>query len=182
MKRFFIPTLLNNPNTLFSDFDSFYRAYLNATSSRADASNSSNASNSSRHSILPNYRVHEDDKAYSLEIDLAGVNEKDIDISIKDNVLTVSATRKRLIKAEKSEDVENTESRENAENSENSELVESVVAKYERSFSIGNKIDTDNIDAICRDGVLLLSLPISEEKVSIKKIEVNKQLESSEDK
>ncbi len=158
MKRFFIPTLLNNPRAVFADFDNFYRAFENSASSRT---------NGDSRSILPDYRVHEDEGVYNIELDLPGISDKDIDISVKENILTITATRKREAKNE---------------NSENGEAVENIVAKYERSFTIGDKIDTDNIAAICRDGMLMLSLPISEEKASIKKIEVNKHLENSENK
>ncbi len=155
MKRFFIPTLTHNPRSIFADLDSFYRAFESAA-----ANSGSNLANSESSSILPNFRIHEDDKMHNIEIDLPGVSDKDIDVSVKDNLLTVSATRKRETK------------------DENGESIESVVAKYERSFTLGERIDTENIAAITRDGMLLLSLPISEEKDNTKKIEVNKHLEN----
>ncbi len=184
MRRFFIPTLTHNPRSnyksLFADFDSFYRAFENTASN--------NGANRESASILPNYRMHEDEGVYSIEIDLPGVAESDIDVSVKDNVLTVSALRKRMVKAQNSENVEssaNIENGENAANSENTEnvksaeMVEKIVAKYERSFTINDRIDVDNIAAITRDGMLLLSLPIAEEKDTTRKIEINKHLENN---
>ncbi len=149
MKRFFIPTLLNNTGSLFADMDSFHRAFETARSN-----------NTNSDTILANYRMHEDEGVYNIELDLPGVAEADIDIAVKDNVLSISATRKRKTKDDKGE------------------VVESVVAKYERSFTLGDKVDVDNIAAITADGMLLLSLPMSEEKDTVKKIEVNKHLEN----
>ncbi len=151
MKRFFIPTLSNNPRALFAELDNFYK------SCQCSSSNSENSS------LLPDYRMHEEQGGtYNIELDLPGVADKDIDIAVKDNILTVSATRKRETKDEKGE------------------IAEKVVAKYERSFTLSDKIDTENIAAITRDGMLLLSLPMIEEKNTIKKIEVNKHLEAEQ--
>ncbi len=150
MKRFLVPTLFNSPSSLFGNFNKFYSSSCSCGDS---------CSCNEERFILADYRTHEEDGVYNIELDLPGVSDKDIDISIKENVLTINATRKRQVKDEKGE------------------LVEKSVASYKRSFTLGEKIDIENINAITVDGMLLLSLPISEQRLAVKKIEVNKKLE-----
>ncbi len=108
-------------------------------------------------SFTPTVNTREDDKAYYIEADLPGVKKEDIQLDIKDNILTISGERK-LKKEVKKEDYYK---------------VESVYGKFERSFTLPDDVDVDKIEAKSEDGVLEITLPKKvEEKKQAKKIEV----------
>ncbi len=60
---------------------------------------------------------------------------------------------------------------------EDGSISEKSIAKYEHSFKLDDSIDVENINAIAKDGILLLSLPVKENEKIVKKIEVNKEVE-----
>ena len=101
------------------------------------------------------YRIEEDDKHYVIEMDMPGVKKEDLEIGIKENILSISAKRKKAVKAE------------------NGEAKEEVIARYEQSFNISTKgIDVENIEANLVNGVLIVTLPKKEELKYEKKIEI----------
>ncbi|MEI0580508.1 Hsp20/alpha crystallin family protein [Brachyspira pilosicoli] len=101
-----------------------------------------------------NYKIYEDEKGYTIEMDMPGVKKSDLDIGIKENILSIYAERKKVIKSEEGDK-------------------EEVVSKYEQSFNISDKsIDVDNISANFENGVLILTLPKKEEVKYEKKIEI----------
>ena len=101
------------------------------------------------------YRIEEDEKHYIIEMDMPGVKKEDLEIGIKENILSISAKRKKTVKAE------------------NGEAKEEVIARYEQSFNISTKgIDVENIEANLVNGVLIVTLPKKEELKYEKKIEI----------
>ena len=136
-RRIFVPTLhsiFSNANNRYNNALNRYRDYENR---------------------LPDYRIEEDEKSYCIEMDMPGVKKEDLDIGIKENILSISAKRKKVKK------------------SENGESKEEVVSSYEQSFNISTKgIDVENIQANLNNGVLIVILPKKEELKYEKKIEV----------
>ena len=99
-----------------------------------------------------NYKIYEDDKGYTIEMDMPGVKKSDLEIGVKENILSIYAERKRMSKTDEKEE---------------------VVSKYEQSFNISVKgIDIENISANFENGVLTLTLPKKEEVKYEKKIEI----------
>jgi HSP20 family protein len=99
----------------------------------------------------------EDDKAYRITAELPGMSEKDIDVSLSGDTLT--------IKGEKREEKE--------EKAKNYYLSERHYGSFRRSFTLPDGIDRDKIDAAFAAGVLTLTLPKTAEAVKQqKKIEV----------
>ena len=96
-----------------------------------------------------------DEKGYHLEVDLPGVNKKDIEISVNEGVLTISGERKLERKEEK----------------ENYTRIESFFGRFERSFKLPSDADSENIEAKFENGVLKLSIP-RRKKPEGKKIEI----------
>ena len=139
MKINLIPMLFNRS----TDMDSIYSLFDRMPSSNENI-------------IHSNYRINEDNGKYDIEVDLPGVSDKDIDISIDNNMLTIKAERKKEVKYDEDK------------------AIEKSIAKYERSFTISDKIDVENINAILKDGILMLSLSINEKEKTVRKIEVNK--------
>jgi len=83
-----------------------------------------------------------DNDTLQIEVDLAGVNKKDINISIEDGILNVSAIRHYK----------------NELNRDSYYLCESSFGKLERRFSLPDNIDSEKIDAEFKDGRLIIKL------------------------
>lgn len=102
---------------------------------------------------MSDYKIEEDEKNYTIEMDMPGVKKEDLEVGIKENILSIYAERKKEDKTENKESV--------------------VVSKYEQSFNISAKgIDVDNIQANLDNGVLKITLPKKEEVKFEKKIEI----------
>jgi HSP20 family protein len=84
-----------------------------------------------------------------LTLDIPGVTEKDVHISITGDLLTVKGER-RFERA--SEGTGNTYHR-----------VERLYGKFERSVQLPTMVQTDKVKASYRDGVLTVTLPKAEE-------------------
>lgn len=93
--------------------------------------------------MAPASDASSDDAAYRITMELPGVEEKDIDLSVNDGLLTV--------KGEK-----NTE---HEEKSETWFFTERQYGAFSRSFRLPADADADNIDAKLKDGVLSLTIP-----------------------
>ena len=146
-KRLFFPAL----HSMLDDFRSFDEAF-------------GSLYNNDEVRKLSHYNIEEDDKSYTIEMDMPGVRKEDLEIGIKENVLSIYAERKRVNKQK----LVNSENKE--ENDSNNEV---VVSKYEQSFNISTKgIDVENIEANLTDGVLKIVLPKKEEVKYEKKINI----------
>jgi HSP20 family protein len=75
--------------------------------------------------------------------DLPGMSEDDVDIEIKDNVLTVSGERKS----------------ENEEKGEGYHRVERAFGRFSRSLSLPQGIDPEKVEAKFENGVLEVQIP-----------------------
>lgn len=137
-RRIFLPAL----HSVLDDFRGFDNAFNNLYASDEIKK-------------MPHYNIEEDEKSYCIEMDMPGVKKEDLEIGIKENILSISAKRKKMVKAE------------------NGESKEEVVSSYEQSFNISTKgIDVENIQANLNNGVLIVVLPKKEELKYEKKIEV----------
>ncbi|WP_311408172.1 Hsp20/alpha crystallin family protein [Liquorilactobacillus uvarum] len=102
--------------------------------------------------------VKENDKAYAVQIDVPGIDKKDITIDYRDGVLSVSAKRDSF--SDKSDDEGNVIASERS------------YGRFARQYSLPN-VDENGIKATCDNGVLKLTLPkLAEEKVNGKHIEI----------
>lgn len=97
--------------------------------------------------FTPAVNVYEDDRTINIEADLPGIQEKDIDISLENNVLTISGERKL----------------ENEEKKENFHRIERSYGRFTRSFTLPNTVDTENVNAAFDNGVLKITLNKREE-------------------
>ena len=106
--------------------------------------------------LSPKADILDDGDGFVVSVELPGVSKKNLDIDLRSDRLTVRGKK----------DVEN------REESDGYVKVERSRGSFERSFFLGDKIDTENIKAEHRDGVLRLTLPRKREEAP-KKIEVN---------
>ena len=97
--------------------------------------------------LSPKVNIAETDKGLEVTADLPGIDQKDIEISLSDDVLTLKAEHK----AEKEENDEK----------KHYHLVERSFGKFVRSFELPFEADTDKIEASFDKGVLKISEPRS---------------------
>ena len=97
----------------------------------------------------PSMDVVENEDAFLVSVDLPGVDQKDIDVSVADNVLTVKGEKKN--KEEEKDKQGKVYRRECWEGS------------FQRTLSLPQGVDADKIDATMNDGVLSISLPKRED-------------------
>jgi len=99
--------------------------------------------------FVPVVNTREGEFAYHIDIDLQGVNKKDIKVDIHKNILTISGERKTK----------------NEIKEEDYYKVETSFGKFSRSFNLPDNADIENIEALNADGVLEVVVPkLSEEK------------------
>lgn len=94
----------------------------------------------------PRTDVHETDKEIVLDLEIPGIDKKDIKVEVKDNTLSISGERKE----EKTEEGADYYSRERH------------FGKFERSFGLPDTVDGDKIAAQYKNGILTLTLQKSE--------------------
>ncbi len=94
-------------------------------------------------SFAPAVDVYEDEHKVTLKIDVPGIDEKDIDIRLENNSLTVHGERK--IETEEKE--------------ENYRRVERQYGSFTRNFTLPTTVDSESVSATYDKGVLKIALP-----------------------
>lgn len=92
--------------------------------------------------FIPPVDVYEDEQGLRLKLEVPGIDEKDLDVRIENNVLTVRGERKF----------------EKEEKEENFHRVERRYGSFVRSFSLPQTVDTEKVSADYKNGVLTLYL------------------------
>jgi HSP20 family protein len=121
-------------------------------------------------SFAPAVDVYEDEHTVTLKIEVPGIDEKDIDIRLENNTLTVHGERKI----------------EKEEKEENYRRVERQYGSFTRTFTLPTTVDSEKVSANYDKGVLKIALPKKAEakpkqiKVNIggTKVETDKTLEA----
>src|SRR5271165_595059 len=106
--------------------------------------------------FAPPVDVYEDEHNITLKIEVPGIEEKDIDVRIENNTLTVHGERKF----------------EKEEKEENYRRVERQYGSFTRSFSLPTTVDAEQVKANYEKGILNISLPKKAE-AKPKQIKVN---------
>jgi HSP20 family molecular chaperone IbpA len=96
--------------------------------------------------FVPAADIYETDEALTVVMEMPGVERKDVEVSLEDDVLRVQG-RIDFAKYEGLEPV----------------YTEYNVGNYARSFRLSNKINQEEIAAQVQDGVLTLTLPKAKE-------------------
>jgi HSP20 family protein len=104
----------------------------------------------------PAVDVYEDEHKVTLKIEVPGIDEKDIDVRVENNTLTVQGERKI----------------EKEEKEENYRRVERQYGAFTRTFTLPQTVETENVSADYDKGVLKISLPKKAE-AKPKQIKVN---------
>lgn len=111
-----------------------------------------------RPAVMPMDAWRENDR-FIVEFDLPGVNVDSLDLDVERNVLTVRAERPEL--------------------DQNRDMVSAERPRgvFSRQLFLGETLDTDQIEASYRDGVLRLTIPVAE-KAKPRRIEITRNSES----
>ena len=136
-----------SPLSEFKDFSSRFNSLLSEFDNRE----------SSLSGFTPVVNTREGEFAYHVDADLPGVKKKDIKINVKGNVITISGERKEKKEVKEKE----------------YQRVETSFGKFERSFTLPEDVDAENITASSEDGVLEVVIPkLKSEAKKVKKIQV----------
>ncbi|HEY1939001.1 MAG TPA: Hsp20/alpha crystallin family protein [Candidatus Angelobacter sp.] len=98
-------------------------------------------------SFVPPVDVFEDEHNITVQAELPGIDEKDLDIRLENNVLTISGERKL----------------ENEEQKENFHRIERSYGRFTRSFTLPSTVDTEHVNAEFQNGVLKVTIAKLEE-------------------
>ena len=122
-------------------FNSFFNHALNDTVGDFNLGTSFN---------VPKVDVKETKDAYTLEMDLPGMNEKDVNVELDHNVLTISSHHE-----EKKE-----EQNKNAKKDESKWLIrERRVSEFSRRFTLPDDVNGEQVAASFKNGVLTVAIP-----------------------
>ena len=106
-------------------------------------------------SMAPSFRVDvsEDDKTIYIDADMPGVKKEDVKISMDEDILTINAER----------------THEEEEKKKDYHRIERSYGSMSRSFTVGENVDADGIEAKYDNGVLHIVLPKKEPVEKAKK-------------
>lgn len=127
---------------LRAEMDRMFQDFLPAASGREGLS--------AKPFISPSVDVTESDTQYEVTADLPGMNEDDVEVTIKNGVLTIEGERKEEQKEEK----------------DNYHRLERRYGSFCRRFTLPSDVEEDKVDAHFDKGVLKIVLPKSKEAVS----------------
>ena len=125
---------LDQPFTWRRDFESALRqVFGDADASLAGA-------------FSPALDVEENDEAFTLHIELPGVSAEDVDVSIEENVLTVSGERQFY----------------SDKDADGFRRVERSFGRFHRAVRLPDRVDPDKVSAGYKDGLLTVTVPKAE--------------------
>ena len=95
----------------------------------------------------PSVDIAETDSGFEVRAELPGVKQEDVNVSVRDNVLTLRGEKRQ----------------EETDEGKNYRRVERHYGSFQRAFTLPPTVDADAITAAYRDGVLTLTVPKAEE-------------------
>ena len=119
-----VVALQNRVNSLFRDFNEAGDSALTTAS------------------FIPAVDVYEDEKKVVLKLEIPGIDEKDLDVSVENHTLTVKGERKFA----------------GEEKEENFHRIERRYGSFYRAFTLPSTVDTESVAASYNAGVLKLEL------------------------
>jgi HSP20 family protein len=109
--------------------------------------------------FMPAVNIREDEKRFTLDLAIPGVDKKDLKIEIHEDVITISSEHKE----------------EKEETRDDFKRREFGYSAFCRSFYLPDNVNKDKIEANYRDGILTVELPKEVEE----KAKTNRQIEIS---
>lgn len=106
-----------------------------------------------RRESVPAVNIKQDEKSFIVEMAVPGLDKKDINVEIEDDVLSISSEKQE----------------ESQEEKDNYTRKEFHFTSFKRSFNIPENADGSNIEAKHENGVLHIRIPKKEAKTITKK-------------
>ncbi|MDQ0559060.1 HSP20 family protein [Rhizobium mesoamericanum] len=129
-------------------FDDVFRGFGSALPSLGGATNAFGAG-------WPNIEISDSDKEIKVTAEVAGLEEKDIEVLLNDGVLT--------LKGQKNSETED----------KNKQFSERFYGRFERRIPLGFDVEEDKVEALFKNGVLTVTLPKTEKAQSqVKRIAI----------
>lgn len=100
-------------------------------------------------SFAPSIDISETDTHYLIDVEVPGVDKKDIELNVENNTLTISGERKF----------------EKKEEGKHYHRVESSYGSFSRSFTLPDNVKDDTIQATYNNGILNITIDKSEQKM-----------------
>lgn len=149
-----LASLQRSMNSLFDDFfEDPFGAPLSRFSRLTDSLNDSMSR------FTPAMDLTENEKAYELTLELPGMDEEDIQVTLEDDLLTISGEKRS----------------EREEKGKQSHYVERSYGSFSRSLRVPAGVDQSAIEASVKKGVLHLTLPkLPEAQTRTKQIKIKK--------
>ena len=108
-------------------------------------------------SYTPKVNITEDRDNFNIKMELPGLTKEDIKLSVENNVLSVSGSKKEETKTEDKNVIVN----------------ELFYGEFSRNFNLSKDIKIEAIDAEFKDGILNITLPkVEEAKPVVKEINI----------
>ena len=93
-------------------------------------------------SFVPAVDIYEDEHSLVLKLEVPGMNDEDLHVSVENSTLSVTGERKF----------------EKEEKEENFHRIERRYGSFNRTFRLPNTVDTENVDASYDKGILKIAL------------------------
>lgn len=100
-----------------------------------------------RETFAPSIDISETENQYVIDVEIPGMDKKDIDLNVEKNTLTISGEREFR----------------HEEDGKKFHRVESHYGKFSRSFSLPDNADLENINATYNNGILNITVDKSEQ-------------------
>jgi HSP20 family protein len=106
--------------------------------------------------FVPKMNISETDSSYKVVAELPGVDEKDVEVTIEDNILRIKGERKA----------------ENEDKDEHYYRYESSYGNFERVLRLPDAINSDACKVNFKNGVLNLEIPKNKQASKVKKLKI----------
>jgi HSP20 family protein len=93
--------------------------------------------------VWPSVDVHETDQAYKVTAELPGLEQKDVEVNLRDNALTISGEKRQ----------------ERKEEDGGRAYAERAFGRFERTIPLEAEVDADKVQANFKNGVLTVEAP-----------------------
>jgi HSP20 family protein len=100
----------------------------------------------------PALDIAENENEFTVKAEVPGCKAEDIDISVHGNMLTISGEKKQ----------------EKEEKGKGYHHVERSYGSFRRDLNLSSEIDSDKVEATCKDGILSIKLPKTEKTKAVK--------------
>lgn len=100
----------------------------------------------------PALDIAENENEFTVKAEVPGCKAEDIDISVHGNTLTISGEKKQ----------------EKEEKEKGYHHVERSYGSFRRDLNLSSEIDSDKVEATCKNGILSIKLPKTEKTKAVK--------------